>query len=419
MNNSTLNQVSIDISNKTNLDFQKQISKDYNFQNLLQSISVDDFVSKYWDQSVFVLERHDESYFKDLMCLKDVDQFLSTRNVDGELVSLINNSGSKNSENFITPDGRINLNKIYAYYEEGYSLKRSRMHLDWEPVKKLCKNLREAFSHNVKANMVLTPKNSSAFKTCTETHDVIILQLEGEKCWELFDSPIETPMLNSPELILEKNDLRSLKNVTLKAGDLMYIPRGVARNSFTLNRSSLHLEIGIYPIQMIDLLKDSLTEIALSDARLRKSLPLGYLNNFKEISKIQFLLKEIASESILKLDSSNSLNAYKNLMKIVQKPNSDGHFESLDKIDLLNLNSELKIRENMNVQLAKINENYLRLIFDGNTLKGPTRIRKAFEFFVQSKFNFRPLELPQLSDKDKLILCKRLVKSGLLQVVSL
>ncbi len=133
-------------------------------------------------------------------------------------------------------------------------------------------------SHQSVANMYLTPKNEKALLPHYDTHDVYVLQIHGKKHWTIYDAPQETPLLNSQQPIFKREQLSNPKEITLKAGDLMYMPRGLPHEAYTTDESSLHITIGVYPPQWVDLLTKSIQQMAYSNPQLRKALPVGYLN---------------------------------------------------------------------------------------------------------------------------------------------
>ena len=114
-------------------------------------------------------------------------------------------------------------------------------------------------SHNVIGNMYLTPANEKALSPHYDAHDVFVLQVSGEKNWILYDDEnFKTPLLKSFQPIFQREYLTGAREITLKAGDMMYIPRGVPHEAYTTNESSLHITLGVYSTQWIDLITKSL-----------------------------------------------------------------------------------------------------------------------------------------------------------------
>jgi NitT/TauT family transport system substrate-binding protein len=71
--------------------------------------------------------------------------------------------------------------------------------------------------------------------------------------------------LNSFQPIFQEGQLSGKREVTIKAGDLMYIPRGLPHDAYTSDESSLHLTIGVYPTQHVDLFSKAIKSLAQND----------------------------------------------------------------------------------------------------------------------------------------------------------
>lgn len=391
---------------------------DFTLKSLLGNLTLKDFVKNYWESEVLVTHRECKTYFSDLLTMEDVDQVLDLCKPELDKVKVVKPSGFLSYDKFFNPDGNININLLYKHYSEGYSIILRRIENYWEPIKKLCFNLREVMSHHVQANMYLTPKNSVAFTPHIDDHDVLVLQIAGSKNWQLYDSFYETPLLESNGASsLNKEHLKGLKELVLNAGDVMYIPRGVPHNAFTTNDSSLHLTIGIYPVQWVDLFKDILNGIAVQDVAYRKALPFGYMyqQNIEEYLKEK--TKELLSKSLDKVQVSPSIEVFQNRLKIIQTPVEYGHFCQLDKVDDINLDTRLVKRSTIKCTIQRINENFVRLIYNGNTIKGPAKIKPAFEYVSNVDEVFTPSSLPISNPAHQLKLCRRFVKGGLLQII--
>ena len=66
--------------------------------------------------------------------------------------------------------------------------------MSWHPLAVFCRALEEALGHGVQANAYYTPRGSQGFAVHHDTHDVLILQVAGEKRWLLYDPLLELPL---------------------------------------------------------------------------------------------------------------------------------------------------------------------------------------------------------------------------------
>lgn len=88
-----------------------------------------------------------------------------------------------------------------------------------------CRALQWWSREHVQANVYLTTNDASGFDLHWDDHDVLIVQLAGEKRWEVRGASRPVPLFRDAE----RNNTPSQETVwsgTLTAGDIMHIPRG-------------------------------------------------------------------------------------------------------------------------------------------------------------------------------------------------
>jgi lysine-specific demethylase/histidyl-hydroxylase NO66 len=103
------------------------------------------------------------------------------------------------------------------------------------------------------------------FNTHYHPHDVIVLQLAGEK------RPADLRLLHRPA-ILEPGECDTPAGrvpfiaIRLKQGDSLYVPYGFVHSAVSADQSSLHVSIGIYAAMAGDMLRYALNELTHSPA---------------------------------------------------------------------------------------------------------------------------------------------------------
>ena len=106
---------------------------------------------------------------------------------------------------------------------------------------------------------------------------MIVIQVEGEKAWRLYDMPIETPFRGEgfQQGQYEPGPLRQA--FVLKPGDCAYVPRGLMHDAQTSgDKPSLHITVGLITRTWADLMLEAVSEAALRSPELRRSLPPGF-----------------------------------------------------------------------------------------------------------------------------------------------
>jgi ribosomal protein L16 Arg81 hydroxylase len=388
------------------------------FSDLVNPITDDHFLEQYWEQKPLILNRKNPDYYQSLFTIDQVDQVLDTCRPRGSSIRVVKNQEPLLSTKYENPDGSLNLNQLYASYADGYTVVINEIERFWHPLRNLCHNISAQLSHHTVANMYLTPKNEKALLPHYDTHDVYVLQVHGKKHWIIYDTPVETPLLHSHQPVFKREQLSNPQELTLEAGDLMYMPRGLPHEAYTTDESSLHITIGVYPAQWVDLFYKMLEHLAYQDPEMRKALPPAFLHAetwtpefgqaFSE--KFQRLLGKVAQQK--SFNESLFLLSEQNRSK--QIPVAKGQFNQIDQVDALNLASKLEKRPGMQASV-QITGNACRIIYPGNVVKGPAAIAEALQFIATVKGAFALKDVPALSDEHKIQLAARLVRGGLLQ----
>lgn len=397
----------------------KNSTVNLSFQDIIGPQDLGEFESLNWENQIRHIRRRDKSYYNSLITIDDVDQILDLSRPNGRNLRVVKNQEPISPPKYENADGSLNLNQIYAYYADGYTVVINEINRFWLPLKRLCNEFQNALSHKTVANMYLTPKNQKALAPHYDTHDVFVLQIHGEKHWKLYEADYQTPILNSFQPIFPREQLKGETDITVSAGDLLYIPRGVPHEAVTTDESSLHLTIGIYPTQWMDVLSKSIHFLAHTHLELRQALPIGFLNNENQNpeSKLEMKnkLKRLLNEAVDKADLNGALQFVAEEFRNEQNPIGDGHFSSLDRLEEIGLDTELVHRQFMKPKVQSLGA-ISRIIFQGNVIKGPAHIAPCFEFIARAKTGFRVGDVPLVNDTNKLKLSKRLVRGGLLKI---
>nr|WP_314837805.1 cupin domain-containing protein [uncultured Flavobacterium sp.] len=401
----------------TNIETNKKLES---FEDLINPISVRDFKINYWEKQVLHISRDDSDFFSALFSIDDLDKLLEYSRPRGINLKVVKSQQTLNPTVYENQDGSLNLNQIYVAYADGHTIVVNEIQRFWDPIKEFVQNMRLQLNHNVVANLYLTPENEKALSPHYDSHDVFALQISGEKHWVVYDDTnFKTPLLNSFQPVFQREHLTGAKEITMKAGDIMYIPRGVPHEAYTKDTSSMHITIGVQPTQWIDFITKSLLNLSQSNVELRKALPIGFLK-----SDLNSLLTQEAKEDFIKIlqaafDEDNikgSLGILEEEFRLKEQPKPDGHFFHLDNLNKITLETKLTKRDCLTSKVVN-NFSGARILFQGNTIKGPSQIASTLEFISEQKGIFNVKDIPYVNDDNKVKLAKRLVRGGLLKIV--
>jgi ribosomal protein L16 Arg81 hydroxylase len=141
-------------------------------------------------------------------------------------------------------------------------------------LRRMCQALGHRFGGKATVNLYASRRGVQGFASHCDPHEVFAVHCEGEKTWRIYegaeDAPVESTLARDAAYI-ERTKGKIAMEVTLRPGDLLYIPRGVYHDALASTERSLHLTFGVQPLYGVVVL-DLLREMALSDRVMREYL---------------------------------------------------------------------------------------------------------------------------------------------------
>ncbi|XP_033337727.2 bifunctional lysine-specific demethylase and histidyl-hydroxylase NO66 isoform X1 [Megalopta genalis] len=255
------------------------------FELMIHPLKVEDFLEKYWEQTPVHIKRNCNTYYKLLMSTPIMDKILResyiqfTKNID--ITSYEN--GVRETHN---PIGRAVPSVVWDYYGNGCSVRMLNPQTYIPILHSLNATLQEFFGCFVGANAYLTPPNSQGFAPHYDDIEAFILQVEGQKRWRLYKPRYEKeylPRFSSRNF--EDSEIgEPILDTVVKAGDLLYFPRGTIHQGTAMESHSLHITLSVYQKNswtdfLEKLLPDALKTATENDSEFRKGLPFHYLRH--------------------------------------------------------------------------------------------------------------------------------------------
>lgn len=378
------------------------------------------FVSNFWEKRFCHISNRENpdlsNFLKELFSYDEADRILT--NDHGkfhESIRVCKDGITIPQENLYDSDRYGNANydieKILTQYHNGATVILNRVHLDSKLLKDLCNNLSICLSSRVSANTYLTPPNSNGFHVHADLHDVILLQIKGEKHWKLQN---ENEFLTSPRVRNTKSVPTSDANwseITLKEGEALYIPRGIMHEGISTASHSLHITIGIHAYTWFDLLQDSLIKLERETNLLRKSASISLVNFEKTLAEVSKEVSNFLSdENTIKENMLKQIGqlSYENLLR--------GKLRRLAEPQKLNLNSKIKLKSSNEISMNS-RDSEIELRFGKKALLLPKFTTKVLKLILKGE-SFTPKQLSSsIDDKSKLVLLNRLCSEGILEVL--
>ncbi|NEQ07038.1 MAG: hypothetical protein F6K37_14155 [Moorea sp. SIO4E2] len=390
-------------------------NKDLNFTKAIAPLTPASFFKDYWEQRPLVISERPANYYTELMTLADVDRILYSLKPDWKKLRLIR-QGRHFARNFMHPDGTPNIVQVYRAYEQGYSLNLLDIQERWLPLAALARDWESFLHHSVSINLYLTPQNSRAFEPHFDDHDVFILQIEGEKDWQIWEPVVKLPSKEfTGNKFLPKDDLPSPAMEThLKTGDLLYLPRGWGHAASTGDGASLHLTVGVFVYTWSDLVDSILGVINQQDLKFQNALPVGFMRD----TEVRETIKEDFYQSINNFVQQAKLELGieqlgERLIRQMKDPLPGRYFSNIEQLSRIDLKTLVTKKPGTFCQTT-VKKDEIVVNYPGNQLKLP----KSWENAIKNISGNRQIvieDFPGTND-EKLTFARQMVRSGLLTI---
>lgn len=219
------------------------------------------FLKHYQTREYFHVGRNSPEHYKDLLSVADLDRLLQSEHLPAAYLNVVRDgtrypleawsrieSSARGSACVAIPE------KLFNLYSEGATLILNQADHAIPSLNSTCRALAVELGFPTHANVYITPRGAAGFAQHRDDHDVLIVQIAGSKRWLLHKQ-------NAPVVELD-----------LKAGDLLYLPRGLSHSARTQAGDSIHVTLGLRPVYAFQLIDDLAAQAAV-DANFQQPQP--------------------------------------------------------------------------------------------------------------------------------------------------
>jgi bifunctional lysine-specific demethylase and histidyl-hydroxylase NO66 len=368
------------------------------------------FVEKIWASHVH-LHHADPADLVGLLSFDDVDALLTSTAIrtpavrlaqDGSVLpqSRYTRTGATLAGQALT--GLVDARKVIDLFEGGATVVLQGLHRYWPPLTRLVAELELALGHPCQANAYLTPPGSQGFAVHSDSHDVFVFQTHGAKLWEVHPAPQEA-----------LGESAEVREVLLEPGLCMYLPTGTPHAARAQDTVSLHVTIGINQVTWRTLLDRAVAE-AMEQVGSAEHLPAGYLDDPALLvdgldERLSALREALATTDVARLADEQTRS-------FLEKRNAHLRGSLVDRMALADIAADTVLRRRPGKPcVLRPDGERLHLLLGDRRMSVPARITDAVER-VRTLASFTPDDLG-LDTESGLVLCRRLVREGLLEVV--
>jgi lysine-specific demethylase/histidyl-hydroxylase NO66 len=365
------------------------------------------FVEEVWASRVHI-HKADPADLVDLLSFDDVDQLLTSTAIRTPAVRLAQNGSvlpvSKFTRSGATLAGQpltglVDARKVIDLFEGGATVVLQGLHRYWPPLTRLIAELELALGHPCQANAYLTPPGSQGFAVHSDSHDVFVFQTHGAKLWEVHPAPGEADT--------------AAREVLLEPGLSMYLPTGTPHAARAQDMVSLHVTIGINQLTWRTLLDRSVAR-AMEGIDTDGHLPAGYLDHPEQLQEGLAERIEGLASALSQSDAAGIADGQTRSFLEHRNAGLRGALVDRMHLDQVQVDTWLRRRPGKPCVLRSDGQR-LHLLLGDRRVTVPARISEAVQQ-VRTREGFTPADLG-LDPESALVLCRRLIREGLLEVV--
>jgi hypothetical protein len=363
------------------------------------------FFDRYWEQLPLAVERGVEGRFHDLLSIADVERLVCSGALRFPGFRLVK-AGEQIPLSEYASDvpwrpsgftGTADPGRVASAFAEGATIVLQGLHHTWPPLAEFCRSLEAELGHPAQANSYYTPAGSQGFGVHHDTHDVLCLQVAGEKRWLVYEPVLELPLKEQRYSASLGETGPAVLDLTLRAGDTLYLPRGWLHEALTSVSDSLHITVGINVYTRLDALRAAVESLA-DDVELRGSVDEdGSLPD----DLLERLRGRLAPEDVAGRRRRRFVDS--------RRPVLPGQLNEV-RADI-DLETPVERRPTVIADLVGTT-----LVFEGREVAFPSRVRDEVEAVFEAEGPFTAAELPgDLDDAGRLVLVRRLIREGFLR----
>lgn len=392
---------------------------------VLAPVTVERFLAEHWERAPLHVERRVPGYFADLYDVADIEEALVTGGRDLERFALVK-AGTEQAPlvDYVVsspavrarssgkaPTAHVDPRKVAALLERGYTLVIKDAALLSARLQRSCNRLQRELGAFVGANVYFTPGGGQGLDVHHDTHDTLTVQIEGTKTWRVYEPLIALPLESQP---LHRGTrvppLQLLREVTLAAGETLYLPRGYAHEAVATGGRALHVTFALAPVRAIDVLHAALDAAAENDVALRRALPVGWQHDpgfasaftaqhASDLAPLDPALVEAAAAIAL-----NDLFA-------ASRSDANAALDHLSPVAPLSPDVRLQLNEGLPFVMRR-RGGTIDVLIPGKSLALSLSCLPALERLQAGTVRFADLA-PELSARDQDVLARMLVREGI------
>ncbi|XP_053604403.1 bifunctional lysine-specific demethylase and histidyl-hydroxylase NO66 [Plodia interpunctella] len=372
------------------------------------------FLNRVWEKKPLHIARNKSKYYRELISTPIIDKMLRndniqfTKNID--ITSYVD--GKRETHN---PEGRAHPYIVWDYYMNGCSIRLLNPQTYMQKLHLLNATLQEFFNSFVGANAYLTPPDSQGFAPHYDDIEAFILQSEGKKHWRVYKPRTDEEVL--PRVSSKNFDQdeigEPILEVTLEAGDMLYLPRGYIHQGVTIEgEHSLHVTVSMYQkhswADLFEKMIPAALQLAITEnVDFRKGLPFDIYDNFGLVNsdvntprrkEIEVLVKSLFDKIKEKLPIDEAVDQ---MNKNYQHDALPPVLSDLEKAVTVYSDNDVVMKDGRVINRVEIGLDTKIRLLRKNILRMVSEDRIRLYYYVENSLEYHGSELPYLEIEEE------------------
>ncbi len=366
------------------------------------------FFEKHWNRAPLLRAAlENDGAFDDLASLDDLDNMVASLGLHASNLRMVARGRTLPVVAYTVPPGNKSRSSerlvsgplVYERFEEGATIVLESLHRYWSPLTDFCRDLELSLGHRLQVNAYITPPGSQGFDVHRDTHDVFVLQVSGSKHWIVYDR-------DDPELALIDEEIES--------GSALYIPKGFPHAASADWRASAHLTVGILTHDSIDIVRE-VAKLAEQEPAFNERLPREATTDPAELRAAVEQHVDDLRTWLDGIDLERLTQRVARRIMSTSQPIVHGQLRQLAMLDEIEAQTPIVRRRGATCALFP-GDGSLKVLLSDRELEMPLAAEPAMEE-VAGRHHLHVLDLHEyLTPESALVLVKRLIREGLLQI---
>ena len=216
------------------------------------------FAQRHWGRRPLLTRAAERTHDPDLFGPDAVDELLARRALRTPFLRMAKDGRTLDASDFTLGGGvgatigdQVSEDLVLRQFADGATIVLQALHRTWPPVADAAQDLAADLGHPVQANAYVTPPQNRGFDDHYDVHDVFVVQVTGEKHWQVRPPVVEAPLRDQPwthhrDAVRLAAEGPPTIDAVLSPGDTLYVPRGWLHSATALGGTSIHLTMGVH-----------------------------------------------------------------------------------------------------------------------------------------------------------------------------